>query len=230
MGDGAGGLQPRGEAWDYLPHDHARSRAYRWGEDGIGGFSDTQLWCLALALWNGRDPILKERLFGLTNEEGNHGEDVKELYYYLDGPRPTPTCGCCTNTRTPPSRTRISSPRMGAGRATTSRIRARRYRHLREDRYSTSGRIRQGRPRRHPDAGHVVNRGPRLRAPVLPQLWSRNTWSWREGAARPLLRLAEEATAGDAPTGRRCGSEPLQPAEFLFCENETNAQRLFGWG
>jgi hypothetical protein len=74
---------PGGTAWDYLPHDHARSRAYRWGEDGIAGFSDAhQRWCLALALWNGRDPILKERLFGLTNEEGNHGEDVKELYYY----------------------------------------------------------------------------------------------------------------------------------------------------
>ena len=75
-----------GDAWDYLPHDHARSRAYRWGEDGIGGFGDGDLnWCLALALWNGRDPILKERLFGLTNAEGNHGEDVKELYYYSDG-------------------------------------------------------------------------------------------------------------------------------------------------
>jgi hypothetical protein len=74
-----------GTAWDYFPHDHARSRAYRWGEDGIAGFSDErQLLCLSLALWNGRDPILKERLFGLTNQQGNHGEDVKELYYYLD--------------------------------------------------------------------------------------------------------------------------------------------------
>src|SRR5487761_831470 len=80
---------PYGTAWEYLPHDHARSRAYRWGEDGIGGFGDEQLLlCLGLALWNGNDPILKERLFGLTNSEGNHGEDVKELYYYLDG---TPT-------------------------------------------------------------------------------------------------------------------------------------------
>jgi hypothetical protein len=76
---------PGGTAWDYLPHDHARSRAYRWGEDGIAGFSDDhQHLCLSLALWNGQDPILKERLFGLTNSEGNHGEDVKELYYYLD--------------------------------------------------------------------------------------------------------------------------------------------------
>jgi len=75
-----------GNAWEYLPHDHARSRVYRWGEDGIAGFSDDQQHlCLGLALWNERDPILKERLFGLTNSEGNHGEDVKELYYYLDG-------------------------------------------------------------------------------------------------------------------------------------------------
>src|SRR5215475_14008437 len=80
---------PQGTAWDYFPHDHARSRAYRWGEDGIAGYSDDQQrLCLGLALWNGRDPILKERLFGLTNREGNHGEDVKELYYYLDA---TPT-------------------------------------------------------------------------------------------------------------------------------------------
>src|ERR1700704_3403726 len=78
-----------GAAWDYFPHDHARSRAYRWGEDGIAGISDAeQLVCLSLALWNGRDPILKERLFGLTNAEGNHGEDVKEHYFYLDA---TPT-------------------------------------------------------------------------------------------------------------------------------------------
>ncbi|HEV8473997.1 MAG TPA: glucosidase, partial [Methylomirabilota bacterium] len=80
---------PYGTAWDFFPHDHARSRAYRWGEDGIAGISDNhQRLCFALALWNGRDPILKERLFGLTNSEGNHGEDVKELYYYLDS---TPT-------------------------------------------------------------------------------------------------------------------------------------------
>jgi len=78
-----------GSAWNYFPHDHARSRAYRWGEDGLAGISDRhQLICFALALWNGKDPILKERLFGLTGSEGNHGEDVKEYYYYLDS---TPT-------------------------------------------------------------------------------------------------------------------------------------------
>src|SRR5947199_302773 len=78
-----------GDAWRYFPHDHARSRAYRWNEDGLGGFCDRrQSICFAIALWNGRDPILKERLFGLTNEEGNHGEDVKEYYFYIDN---TPT-------------------------------------------------------------------------------------------------------------------------------------------
>jgi hypothetical protein len=78
-----------GTAWDYFPHDHARSRMYRWGEDGIAGFGNDPLdWCVSLALWNGHDPIIKERLFGLTNAQGNHGEDVKELYFYLDG---TPT-------------------------------------------------------------------------------------------------------------------------------------------
>ena len=85
MGHGARGLFARRHRLEYFPHDHARSRAYRWGEDGLAGFSDDlQHLCLSLALWNGKDPILKERLFGLTNAEGNHGEDVKELYYYLD--------------------------------------------------------------------------------------------------------------------------------------------------
>ena len=89
VGDGARGLFAGRRCWDYFPHDHARSRAYRWGEDGLLGFSDRECrLCFALALWNGRDPILKERLFGLTNPEGNHGEDVKECYYYLDS---TPT-------------------------------------------------------------------------------------------------------------------------------------------
>src|ERR1700710_3062197 len=78
-----------GNDWNYFPFDHARSRTYRWGEDGIAGFADDRLrWCISLALWNGRDPFLKERLFGLTNDQGNHGEDVKELYYFVDG---TPT-------------------------------------------------------------------------------------------------------------------------------------------
>src|SRR3974377_2373174 len=88
-GTGGEDYSPGGTAWDYFPHDHARSRVYRWGEDGIAGISDRhQLICFALAMWNGNDPILKERLFGLTGNEGNHGEDVKEYYFYLDS---TPT-------------------------------------------------------------------------------------------------------------------------------------------
>ena len=95
-----------GDAWAYFTHDQARSRAYRWGEDGLAGISDDgQRLCFALALWNGRDPILKERLFGLTNREGNHGEDVKEYYFYLDATPTTRTCGTSTNTRRPPTRT-----------------------------------------------------------------------------------------------------------------------------
>ena len=89
MGHGARGLQPNGTAWEFFPFEHAHARAYRWGEDGIGGICDRhQMICFALALWNGRDPILKERLFGLTGNQGNHGEDVKEYYFYLDS---TPT-------------------------------------------------------------------------------------------------------------------------------------------
>jgi len=92
-----------GNAWDYFPHDHARSRAYHWGEDGLAGISDEkQRLCFALALWNGRDPILKERLFGLTNSEGNHGEDVKEYYFYLDNTPTTVTCIIYINIRNPP--------------------------------------------------------------------------------------------------------------------------------
>jgi hypothetical protein len=96
-----------GNAWYYFGHDHARSRAYHWGEDGLAGFSDDkQRLCFALALWNGKDPIIKERLFGLTNSEGNHGEDVKEYYFYLDA---TPTHSICTSIRRPHIHTRILS-------------------------------------------------------------------------------------------------------------------------
>jgi len=115
-----------GAAWDYLPHDHARSRAYRWNEDGIAGISDRhQQLCFSLALWNGRDPILKERLFGLTGQEGNHGEDVKELYYYLDS-TPAPDRG--------EPQPRARGPRAGADRHRRLRRRPllRRFRRVRE--------------------------------------------------------------------------------------------------
>ena len=105
---------PDGTAWEYFPHDQARSRAYRWNEDGLGGICDRhQHICFALALWNGRDPILKERLFGLTGNEGNHGEDVKEYYFYLDTTPRTPACSICTSIRRPHSRTTHWSRRIG---------------------------------------------------------------------------------------------------------------------
>ncbi|WP_336485971.1 MGH1-like glycoside hydrolase domain-containing protein [Methylobacterium nigriterrae] len=226
---------PGGTAWDYLPHDHARSRAYRWGEDGIAGFSDDrQLWCLALALWNEHDPIIKERMFGLTNGEGNHGEDVKELYYFLDG---TPTHSYM--------RMLYKYPHAAFPYADLVAENGRRKgRNLPEYELIDTGIFSENRyfdvtveyAKAGPDdilmRVTVVNRGPEAASlQVLPQLWSRNTWSWRESAARPLLRLAEEAmveaTRASRPT---LLFRPLQAAEFLFCENETNAQRLFGWG
>ena len=156
---------PGGTAWDYFPHDHARSRAYRWGEDGLAGFGDDRLlWCLRLALWNGRDPILKERLFGLTNSEGNHGEDVKELYYHLDG---TPTHSYMRMLyKYPQAAFPYDRARRGerAARGRRARVRADRHRRLRrEPLLRRVRRIRQGGAGRHPDAGHASPTAARSR-------------------------------------------------------------------
>ena len=151
-----------GDAWNYFPHDQARSRAYRWGEDGIAGICDErQRLCLALALWNGADPILKERMFGLNNSEGNHGEDVKEYWFYLDS---TPThsylkCQYKYPQRAFPYLDLVSDepqPRQaGDG------VRAAGYRHLRRGSLFRRGRgVREGRSRRHLDAGHGVQPRP----------------------------------------------------------------------
>ena len=161
---------PYGNAWEYFPHDQARSRAYRWGEDGIAGISDrSQRLCLALALWNGKDPILKERLFGLTNGEGNHSEDVKELYYYLDA---TPTHSYLKYLYKYPQ-ARISVQLAGRGEPTprqgAARVRADRYRRVRRrPLLRRVRRIRQGGRRRHPDAGHGAQPRPRTRASARP--------------------------------------------------------------
>src|SRR3989475_7026056 len=177
---------PHGNAWEYFPHDHARSRAYRWGEDGIAGFSDReQRLCLALALWNGRDPILKERLFGLTNGEGNHGEDVKELYYYLDA---TPTHSYLKMLYKYPQR---EFPYAQLVQANAHGDRTRPEFELLDtgifddDRYfdvfveyakvsadELLARI-TVHNRGHDDAS----------IHLLPQLWFRNTWSWKADAA-----------------------------------------------
>ena len=222
-----------GTAWDYLPHDHARSRAYRWGEDGIAGFSDDkQLWCLALALWNGRDPILKERMFGLTNAEGNHGEDVKELYWFLDG---TPTHAYMRMLyRYPQAAFPYADLVAENGR--------RKGRSMPEYELADTGVLAENRcfdvtveyAKAAPEdvlmRVSVVNRGPEAaEIHVLPHLWSRNTWSWRADPKRPLLRLVEGPCVEAArAAGPRRLFAALQPAEFLFCENETNAARLFG--
>ena len=222
---------PGGTAWDSFPHDHARSRAYRWGEDGIAGFSDDrQRWCLSLALWNGRDPILKERLFGLTNGEGNHGEDVKEAYHYLDG---TPTHSYMRmlyrypQTAFPYAALVAENRRRGADAA--------------EFELHDTGAFEGGRffdviveyAKASPDdilmQVTVINRGPDA-APlqVLPQLCARNTWSWRAGAHRPLLSLGG---GGVLATHRELGGMTLEAegsGTWLFCENETNVRRLYG--
>ena len=157
---------PDGTAWDYLPHDHARSRAYRWGEDGLGGISDRhQYICFALALWNGKDPILKERLFGLTGNEGNHGEDVKEYYFYLDS---TPTHSYMKflykypQGEFPYGRLVEENRRRGKAR---SGIRADRHRRLRRrPLLRRVHRIRQSRPGRYPDPHRSDQPRPRAGA------------------------------------------------------------------
>jgi hypothetical protein len=223
---------PHGTAWEYLPHDAARSRAYRWGEDGIAGVSDDRgLLCLALALWNGRDPILKERMFGLTNREGNHGEDVKELYYYLDA---TPTHSYLRmlykypQGEFPYARLVEENRRRGKERpefelVDTGIFDERRYFDVFVE-YAKS----------EPDdllmRVTVHNRGPEAAwIDVLPQLWFRNTWSWDAAAARPELRATtERAVSAHHP---ELGSYVLHcdgDATLLFCDNDTSAARLFG--
>jgi hypothetical protein len=220
-----------GGAWDYLPHDHARSRAYRWGEDGIAGFSDNhQYLCLSLALWNGKDPILKERLFGLTNSEGNHGEDVKELYYYLDA---TPTHSYLKmlykypQSAFPYSQLVAENRKRGTEQAEYELLDTGLFD---EDRYFD---VFVEYARSTPDdvlmqiTAH--NRGPDA-APLtlLPQLCCRNTWSWKQNVRKPAL---QGRAGGVDITHPEAGTFRLDfdaAPTLLFCENETNVRRLFG--
>jgi hypothetical protein len=221
-----------GDAWNYLPHDQARSRAYRWGEDGLAGFSDVeQRLCLGLALWNGRDPFLKERLFGLTGPEGNHGEDVKEHWWYLDA---LPSHAW--------NRWRYHYP-QGAFPYEQLRVEnARRDRRSPEYELLDTGLFDDHRYwitevgyAKSDDARELLveitatNAGPDADTlHVLPTAWFRNTWSWDEGEPKPAMRLAGDAAVDiDHPF--------LGPLELvadgaptpLFCENETNNRRLF---
>ncbi len=226
---------PTGDAWSYFSHDHARSRVYRWGEDGIAGICDRhQHICFAIALWNEKDPILKERLFGLTNEEGNHGEDVKEYYFYLDA---TPTSSYLKYLYKYPQ-ARFPYDELVAENA-------RRTRHDPEYELIDTGIFRESRyfdvfvEYAKATAEDILiritawNRGPEP-APlhILPTLWFRNRWSWGEKfevpqVARiegPLGTCAMEAT--EFHYGRRWLLAEGRP-ELLFTENETNMKRLF---
>jgi hypothetical protein len=226
-----------GDAWGYLPHDHARSRAYRWGEDGLAGFCDVeQRLCLSLALWNGRDPILKERAFGLTGAEGNHGEDVKEYWWYLDA---VPSHAW--------NRWRYHYPQAAFPYEDLVAQNAARSRWEPEYELADTGVFDGNRywiveviyAKASADdllmAITVRNAGPDpAMLHVLPTAWLRNTWAWQNGAPQPAMNAAGpssvaiehpfagplELTAGAAPDGA--------VPEMVFCENETNLARLYG--
>jgi hypothetical protein len=230
---------PDGAVWGYFPHDHARSRAYRWGEDGLLGISDNhQRLCLALALWNGRDAILKERLFGLSGTEGNHGEDVKEYYFYLDA---TPTHSYMralykySQHEYPYGRLAEENRRRGRERPEFELIDTGVFD---DERYfDVFVEYAKATPNDVLMRVTVENRGSDA-APldVLPTLWFRNTWSWERDARKPRL-VRSEAPAGT--TAVRVEHPELSPdfhlyvegtPRLLFTENETNARRLFGDG
>jgi len=224
-----------GNAWDYFSHDQARSRAYHWGEDGLAGISDDkQFLCFSVALWNGKDPILKERLFGLTNSEANHGEDVKEYYFYLDS---TPTHSYMKYLYKYPQ---AAFPYGNLIETNRGRNRGDMEYELLDtgvfngDRYfDVFVELAKQSPEDLLIQLSVVNRGPdAARIDVLPTLWFRNIWTWWPGTAKPSLKQvsgqqgAQAVEASHADLGQRylyCeGDVPL-----LFTENETNNQRLF---
>jgi hypothetical protein len=225
-----------GDAWNYFPHDQARSRAYRWGEDGLAGIcDDLQRLCFALALWNGQDPILKERLFGLTNSEANHGEDVKEYYFYLDS---TPTHSYMKYLYKYPQ---AAYPYANLGETNRSRGRQDFEYELLDtgvfdqDRYfDVFVEYAKASPEDILIQITIHNRGPEAaEVHVVPTLWFRNQWSWQSQANRPRLHQVAGTPgmgviqASDPTLGERylacAGDVPL-----LFTENETNTQRIFG--
>jgi len=221
---------PDGNAWSYFTHDQARSRAYHWGEDGIGGISDDgQRLCFALALWNGKDPILKERMFGLTNSEGNHGEDCKEYYYYLDS---TPTHSYMRFLYKYPQESYPYNDLVWTNR--------KRGYNDQEYELIDTGVFRYGYwdvlveyAKQAPEDVliriSITNRGDRpARLHLLPTLWFRNTWSWRNPTPKPQIRRAGASAIGayHHELGERrlyCEGHP----QLLFTENETNFQRCF---
>jgi len=240
-----------GTAWDYFPHDLARSKAYRWGEDGLAGICDRhQQLCFALALWNGRDPILKERLFGLTGQEGNHGEDVKEYYYYLDN---TPTHSYMKYLYKYPQAEFPYSQLVDENRRrnrTNPEYELIDTGIFNEDRYfDVFVEYAKAGPEDILVRFTVINRGPEeATLDLLPTLWFRNTWSWLSDAPRPSLSRYESLypsssfsvvnatmnnSTGDHTVGTGtsngqywlyCEGEPA----LLFTENQTNTEKLYG--
>jgi hypothetical protein len=225
-----------GDAWNYFPHDHARSRAYRWGEDGIAGISDDkQQLCFALSLWNGQDPILKERLFGLTGKEGNHGEDVKEYYFYLDN---IPSHAYMKYLYKYPQSAYPYEALVLENRR-RSRL-DREYELLdtgvfdKNQYFDVFVEYAKAAPEDILIQITVANRGPEQAAlHLLPTMWFRNTWSWTALAIKPKLSLDKKTKdfhilkASHPDLGNRwLYCEPCQ--EILFTENETNNEKLFG--
>jgi hypothetical protein len=227
---------PGGSCWDYFPHDHARSRAYRWGEDGLLGICDRECrMSFALALWNGRDPILKERLFGLAGPEGNHGEDVKECYYYLDS---TPTHSYM--------KALYKYPQAAFPYTWLVEENRRRGREQPEFELEDTGIFDEQRyfdifveyAKAGPDdlaiRINAVNRGPeRSSLVLLPTLWFRNTWSWgRDGEGYwpkgKIARVDNTTLLAEHASLGKYRLEAPGAAQFLFTENETNTERLFG--
>jgi hypothetical protein len=225
-----------GDAWNYFSHDHARSRAYRWGEDGLAGISDDrQNLCFALGLWNGNDPILKERLFGLTNSEGNHGEDVKECYFYLDS---TPTHSYMKYLYKYPQ-----APYPYSDLVATNRLRSRQefeYELIDTGVFDDSRYFDVFVEYAKASAEDILiqitisNRGAEPAVlHVLPTLWFRNVWSWGGKFERPALRQATASDLGSviAASHADLGERFLYcdgTASLLFTENETNTERLVG--
>jgi hypothetical protein len=225
------GYSTGGDAWNHFTHDHARSRAYRWGEDGLGGFSDDeQRLCVALALWNGKDPILKERLFGLTNGEGNHGEDVKEIYYYLDA---TPTHSYLVMLYKYPQRAFPYARLVEEGG---------RGRDQPEFELLDTGIFDDDRYFdvfiEYAKAGSedvlmrvtVHNRGPEVAViHLLPQVWFRNTWSWTSDSRKPQLVVTGPGRVEARHSELKVFTLYAEgDPTLLFCDNETNVARLYG--
>jgi hypothetical protein len=224
-----------GTAWEYLPHDHARSCAYRWNEDGIAGICDSrQKICFAVALWNGKDPILKERLFGLTGNEGNHGEDVKECYFYLDN---TPTHSYMKYLYKYPQAAFPYQQLVEENR--------RRGKGQREFELLDTGIFKDSHyfdifvEYAKADVEDILvritahNRGPEAASlHVLPTVWFRNTWSWGYGNAKPSLKRCGGGESVielfEPDYGKRWMVFEGRP-NLLFTENETNTRRLFGY-